>query len=94
MFWSLFFIRLQAFKACNFIKKRLQNRCFPVCEISKNTYFKERFRTTAFRTMPYESNMKTCTNLVALDVFIGTLGTFQILLKTQTDSGVVDVKMG
>ena len=40
--WSLFF---------NFIKKRLQQRCFTVakfcCEIFKNTYFEEHLRTAA-----------------------------------------------
>ena len=28
--WSLFLIKLQVLKTCNFIKKRLQHRCFPV----------------------------------------------------------------
>ena len=28
--WSLFFIKLQGMKFCNFIKKRLQHRCFLV----------------------------------------------------------------
>ena len=28
--WSLFLIKLQAFKAWNFVKKRLQHRCFPL----------------------------------------------------------------
>ena len=28
--WSLLFNRVVALKACNFIKKRFQNRCFPV----------------------------------------------------------------
>ena len=28
--WSLFLMKLQAFKAYNFIKKRLQHTCFPV----------------------------------------------------------------
>ena len=46
-------------KACKFIKKRPQHRCFPVniatflmfsceyCEIFKNTYFEEHLRTAA-----------------------------------------------
>ena len=28
--WSLFFKKIVVLKACDFIKKRLQNRCFPV----------------------------------------------------------------
>ena len=30
LFWSLFLTQLQAESACNFIKKRLQCKCFPV----------------------------------------------------------------
>ena len=35
--WSLFLLKSQA---CNFIKKKLQHRCFPVkiCEIFKNKF--------------------------------------------------------
>ena len=34
------FNKYAGLKACNFIKKRLQHRCFPnICEIFKNTYF-------------------------------------------------------
>ena len=28
--WRLFFIKVAGLKACNYIKKRLQHRCFPV----------------------------------------------------------------
>ena len=28
--WSLLLIKFQALRPCNFIKKRLQHRCFPV----------------------------------------------------------------
>ena len=34
-------------KACNFIKKRPQHRCFPV-NIAKTTYVKKHLRTAAF----------------------------------------------
>ena len=37
-----------AWKACNFIKKRLKHRCsYEICEIFKDTYFKEHLRTAA-----------------------------------------------
>ena len=46
--WSLFLIKLQAWS--NFIKKRLQHRCFPVNIAKlKNTYFEEHMGTTASR---------------------------------------------
>ena len=39
--WSLFLIRLQAFQDCNFIKMRLQHRCFPVniAKFLRTTFF-------------------------------------------------------
>ena len=48
--WSLFLIKLQAFQICNFIKKILQHRCFPVisAKFFKNSYFEEHLRTNAF----------------------------------------------
>ena len=30
LYWNLFFNKVADLKACNFIKKRLQHRCFPV----------------------------------------------------------------
>ena len=37
-------------KACNFIKKRLQHRCFPVNIVNfKNTYLEEHLQTAAFK---------------------------------------------
>ena len=38
---------LESHTACNFVKKRLQHRSFPLKTISKNHYFKEHLRTTA-----------------------------------------------
>ena len=39
-------------QAGNFIKKRLQQRCFPVkFEIFKNTYFEEHMRTAASKSL-------------------------------------------
>ena len=48
MCWTLFLIKLQAFKpeSCNFIKKKLQHIC-ETCEIFKSTYFEEHLRTVA-----------------------------------------------
>ena len=40
-------MKLQAFQICNFIKKIVQHRCFPV-RFFKNSYFEEHLRTTAF----------------------------------------------
>ena len=34
-------------QACNFIKKRLQRRCFPIAKFLRNTYFKEHLLTAA-----------------------------------------------
>ena len=44
------FNKVACLKACNFTKKRLQHRCFPVniaIQIFKNTYFEEHMRTVA-----------------------------------------------
>ena len=42
-FVGVFFNKIAGFQACNFIKKRLQNRCFPVniAKFFKSTYFEE-----------------------------------------------------
>ena len=44
--WSLFLIKLQAFQACNFIKKRLQHRCFPMkfAKFIRTPFLKEHLR--------------------------------------------------
>ena len=44
------FNEVAGLKACNFIKKRFQHRCFPVkfAKIFKNIYLEEHLRTTAF----------------------------------------------
>ena len=57
--WSLFLIKLLA----NFIKKRLQDRCFPLKlrEIFKNIYFEEHLRIAA-------ASLST-TNLATLHCF-------------------------
>ena len=42
------FNEVAGLKICNFIKKRLQHKCFPVkFQIFKNTYFEEHLQTTA-----------------------------------------------
>ena len=57
--WSLFLIKLQAFRSATLIKKRLQHRHFFVkfVKLFKNTYFEERQRATAskllFREKPH-----------------------------------------
>ena len=49
--WSLFLIKLQSLKACNFIKKRLQHRCFccEFCDIFENNLFYRIPLVAAFR---------------------------------------------
>ena len=44
------FNKVASLKACNFIKKRLQKRRFPmnICEIFKNTYFGDHLQMAAF----------------------------------------------
>ena len=41
--WSLFLIKLQSFRHCNFIKKDFNTEVFSRenCEIPKNTYFEK-----------------------------------------------------
>ena len=34
-------------QACNFIKKRLQHKCFSVAKFLRSTYYKEHLRTAA-----------------------------------------------
>ena len=48
LYWSLFFKKVLGLKACNFIKKKLQQvfSC-ECCEIFKNAYFEEHLRTAA-----------------------------------------------
>ena len=43
------FNKFAGLQPCNFIKKRLQDRCFPceICEIFKKTHFEEHMGTTA-----------------------------------------------
>ena len=50
---NAFLIKLQAL-ACNFIKKESLAQAFSCvfCEISKNTFFTEHLRTTAWRPLP------------------------------------------
>ena len=54
--WSLFLIKLQVsiLKACNFIKKKDSNSCFPVKFVKylRATDFKEHLRTTACESKP------------------------------------------
>ena len=46
--WSLFLIKLQALKGCNFIKNSpTQMFSYEYCEIFNNTYFEEHLRTAA-----------------------------------------------
>ena len=48
MYWTLFLIKLQV-SACNFVKKRLQHRCFPAnfFRVFTSTYFAKHLRTAA-----------------------------------------------
>ena len=47
--WESLFYKVAGLKTCNFIKKRIQHRCFPVkfAKYFKNTCFEERPRMTA-----------------------------------------------
>ena len=58
--WSLFLIKFQG-QACNFIKKRLQNRCFPVkfAKCLNTPFFTEHFRWL----LPLVEIQKKCTIL-------------------------------
>ena len=46
LFWSLFFNKVADLKVCNFIKKRLQHRRFPVniARFSRTAFFTEHLR--------------------------------------------------
>ena len=46
LYWSLFLIKIAGLQVCNFIKKRLQYRCFPVniSKFSRAVFFIERIR--------------------------------------------------
>ena len=49
LFWTLFFVKLQGLNGFNFIKKRLQHRCFliNIAKFLTNIYFKDHLRTPA-----------------------------------------------
>ena len=57
-------------QTCNFIKKRLQHRCFPlnICEIFKNTYFKEHLLTVVpdFLKQPQNTGEQSLVSLLTL----------------------------
>ena len=57
-------------QTCNFIKKRLQHRCFPlnICKIFKNTYFKEHLLTVVpdFLKQPQNTGEQSLASLLTL----------------------------
>ena len=63
--WSLFLIKFQVLKACNFIKKRLQHSCFPV-NIAKF------FRMAFFYRTPTVPVSSSCwiTEVVSTKIFL------------------------
>ena len=64
-----FLVKLQA-KVCNFIKKETLTQMFSCefCESSKNTFFTECLRTTAFVTI--FSNKNNCVALISISFLI------------------------
>ena len=52
------FIKVAGAQASNFIKKKLQHRCFfcEICEIFKNTYFEEHLLLDLFYWILYSRN--------------------------------------
>ena len=62
--WSLFLIKLHALKTCNFIKKRLQHRCFPVNigKVLRTPIFGEHLRMSSSEQSGFSSS-KRCRNV-------------------------------
>ena len=89
--WSLFLRKLQDVRtsACNFIKKRLQCKCFPV-NIAKflNTFFDRTPLVAAFdvsqwlsRTLQNSSNETYTTNSI---IYISSWSPFSLLNRNKT----------
>ena len=62
------FNKVAGLQSCNFIKKRHQDRCFPVkdCQNFKNTYFEEHLRTTASEKKSMTELMKSYKSFKAI----------------------------
>ena len=59
------FHKVADLQACNFIKKRLQHRCFSVAKFLQNTYFEEHLRTAASELTLRSECLEFCFGTVA-----------------------------